>query len=227
MTVSKTLTDEIASLIQIGEELAAKAKVSADNLGCADISKAVSWVTRSGEMIRRLYPADSQYLGSYKACVSQHKFHIMHGNYYQHLSIVTGLLRGVHHELENGLLSDIKQLLQADIFADFLEMAEHLLKENYKDASAVIIGSVLEDTLRKLADANAVQTSQSGKPLTIDPLNIALAKADVYDKLVQKQITSWADLRNNAAHGHYDKYDRKQVEMMLLFTQNFCSHHLT
>lgn len=226
MTVAKTLTDEITNLIQIGDELTKKAKGSSSNLGDADISKCVSWITRTGEMIKRLYPADSQHLESYKACLSQYKFAAMHSNYYQHLAIATGLLSGVLHELEKGLLSDIKQLLQADIFADFLEMAEHLLKENYKDASAVIIGSVLEDTLRKLAETNGVPTATGGKPLTIDPLNAALANAGIYNKLVQKQITGWADLRNKAAHGHYDEYDKHQVEMMLLFTQDFCSRHL-
>lgn len=227
MTISKTISDEVASLIQIGEELTAKAKGSDSGLEDADISKAASWVTRAGEMIKRLYPADSQHLESYKACSKQYNFSIMHSNYYQHLSIVTGLLRGVQHELEKGLLIGIKKLLQADIFADFLEMAEHILKENYKDARAVIIGSVLEDTLRKLADANGILTTAGDRPLTIEPLNTALAKAGVYNKLVQKQIMSWADLRNNAAHGHYGKYDKGQVEMMLLFTQDFCSRHLT
>ena len=65
-----------------------------------------------------------------------------------------------------------------------------------------------------------------GKPLTIDPLNSELVKADVYNKLVQKQITSWADLRNNAAHGHFEKYNQTQVEMMLLFVQSFCAEHI-
>lgn len=226
MTISKTLTDEITSLIQIGEELIAKAKRSGSELISDDIGKAISWVTRTGEMIKRLYPVDSQHLESYKECMAEYKFDIIHSNYYQHLCIMTGLLRGVSHELEKGLLSDIKNLLQADIFANFLEMADHLLKENYKDASAVIIGSVLEDTLRKLADANGVATFKSGKPLTIDPLNVALVKAAVYNKLVQKQITSWADLRNKAAHGNYDDYDKKQVEMFLSFTQDFCSRYL-
>jgi len=106
-------------------------------------------------------------------------------------------------------------------------MGEHLLKEGYKDAAAVIVGSVLEDTLRKLCDSNGITTTNSkGNPLTIDPLNSELAKAVVYNKLVQKQITSWADLRNNAAHGHFDKYDDKQVKMMLLFVQSFCTDYL-
>jgi hypothetical protein len=77
--------------------------------------------------------------------------------------------------------------LQADVFADFLEMAEQLLDQNYKDAAAVIVGAVLEDTLRKIADKNGLATTgPHGKPLTIDPLNIAVAKAGIYNSLVQR-----------------------------------------
>lgn len=227
MTDSDVFASEIDDLVKTGEELSTKAKSSGSGLGNEDIAKAASWVTRSGEMIKRLYPPDSQHLESYKACIGQYDFTNMHSNYYQHLSLLTGLLKGVRHELEKGLLVEIRQLLQADIFADFLEMAEHLLQEGYEDASAVITGSVLEDTLRKIADANGVQTVKAGKPLTIDPMNAALTKAGVYNKLIQKQITSWADLRNKAAHGHYDEYDKNQVQMMLLFTQDFCSRHLS
>ena len=227
MTISSTLKDDLADLVKIGEDLTKVAKNSGSKLGDEYVKQAAAWVARVGQMIRRLYPTQSQHLINFEACIAQYEFHIMHSNYYQHLPIVTGIVKAVQHELEKGLLSDIRQLLQADIFSDFLEMAEHLLKENYKDAAAVIIGSVLEDTLRKLADANGIPTvNSSGKKLTMDPLNNELVKPGVYNKLVQKQITSWADLRNNAAHGHYGQYDKKQVEMMLLFTQDFCSRHL-
>jgi len=227
MEISNILKDDIADLVKIGEVLADAAKNSSDSLGSENVSKCAEWVTRVGQMIRRLYPSQSQHLINYDACIRNYRFDVMHSSYYRHLSIVTGIVKAVQHELEKGLLSDIRQLLRADIFADFLEMADHLLKEDYKDASAVIIGSVLEDGLRKLAEANGISTiNESGKTLTIDPLNSELAKAGVYNKLVQKQITSWADLRNNAAHGHYDQYDKKQVEMMLLFTQGFFSKYL-
>ncbi len=106
-------------------------------------------------------------------------------------------------------------------------MAEHLLSGGYKDAAAVMIGAVLEDSLRKLADKNRISTvNANGRPLTIDPLNVNLARANVYGPLVQKQVTTWADLRNSAAHGHYIKYDEGQVKQMLLFVQKFCSDHL-
>jgi hypothetical protein len=151
----------------------------------------------------------------------------LHSTTYQLLFEILGILEAIKYELENGFIDDIQKLLQADIFADFLEMGEHLLKEGYKDPAAVIIGSVLEDALRKLAAVNDIATTnEKGKILTIEPINVELAKKEVYNQLVKKQITSWADLRNNAAHGHYDQYDSKQVEQMLQFVQTFASDYL-
>ena len=69
-------------------------------------------------------------------------------------------------------------------------------------------------------------TNSKGKPLTLDPLNISLAKKGVYGPLVQKQIASWANLRNDEAHGHFDKYDSDQVQQMLLLVQKFCADFL-
>lgn len=228
MNISETLRDDILDLVTIGEKLTQVAQGSGRSLEGNYITEAATWVSRIGQMIRRLYPPTNQHLINYEKCIKEYKFSIMHSNYYGHVATVTGIIKAVKHEVERGLLLDVRQLLRADIFADFLEMAEYLLKENYKDASAVIIGSVLEDSLRKLAEVNGISiVSSTGKKLTIDPLNSELAKASIYDRLIQKQITSWADLRNKAAHGKYDEYDKKQVEMMLLFSQNFCAQYLS
>jgi hypothetical protein len=52
---------------------------------------------------------------------------------------------------------------------------------------------------------------------------VNLAKAGIYSPLTKKQVTSWADLRNNAAHGDYSKYTADEVKQMLLFVQRFCA----
>ena len=107
-------------------------------------------------------------------------------------------------------------------------MGEYWLNEEDKDAAAVIIGAVLEDSLRKLSERHDLPIeNSSGRPLTRDPLNVAMAREDVYNKLVQKQITTWAHIRNKAAHGEYSEYNSDQVQMMLLFVQNFAAEYLT
>jgi hypothetical protein len=224
---TSNLITEVNKLIELGRQLIEYGKGNGGRTEPERVREFTFWTTRTGELLTKLYPKDNQYHKSYNQFRHTLRMDNLHSNSYKLLFEIIGVLEAVRHDLENGLLDDIQRLLQADIFADFLEMGEHLLKEGYKDPAAVIIGSVLEDTLRKLATANEIPTTNDkGKLLTIEPINVELAKKDVYNQLVKKQITSWADLRNNAAHGHYDQYDAKQVEQMLQFVQTFATDYL-
>ena len=226
-SVSRALKTEIDDLVELGKRLAKNAATRGNYPGADEVALTSTWVARIGQVIRKLYPADNQHQMNYETTLKEKDFYRNHSNHYAHIGVIAGIIAAVQHEFDKGLLFDVKQLIRADIFADFLEMAEYLLAENYKDAAAVIIGSVLEDSLRKLANVNHISTlTAKGTMLTLEPLNVELAKANVYDKLIQKQITSWGDLRNKAAHGRYNEYDKTQVEMMLLFVQKFCSDYL-
>lgn len=218
---------EIENLIATGEKLAADASVAPDYLGHERVQELLSITARGGQLIMRLYGADSQYFQMFQSVTKIPHFDSMHSNHYRHVSNVVGIFKAVEHDIKSGMLANFRSLIQAEIFADFLEMAEHLLGEGYKDAAAVLLGAVLEDSLRKVADAHGMAvTGPTGKPLTLDPLNASLSKKGVYGPLVQKQITSWATLRNDAAHGHFSKYDAAQVQQMLLFVQKFCADFL-
>lgn len=226
--IEDRIKDEVSSLVQTGQGMLRKAQSLSSSMAGDDLAEVASWVTRLGQTIRRLYGENSQHFKTYASAIATTNFYNLHSNWNAHLSQVVGVAKAIEHDLAAGLLEDFKSILQADIFADFLEMGEYLLQEGYKDAAAVIIGSVLEDGLRKLSERHGLTvTNESGRPLTIDPLNSQLAKQEVYSKLIQKQITSWAHIRNKAAHGEFDEYNREQVQMMLLFVQNFSSEYLS
>jgi HEPN domain-containing protein len=129
-----------------------------------------------------------------------------------------GILKGVKSELDGGWLFTIKDLVTAEIFSDFLDMAEYLLKEGYKDPAAVMIGSVLEEHLRQLCAKYSIEVEviKDEKPIfkKAEKLNSDLANANIYNKLNQKMVTSWLDLRNKAAHGKYVEYSKENVELM-------------
>ena len=129
-----------------------------------------------------------------------------------------GILKAVKNELEGGWLTSTKGLISAEIFSDFIEMADHLLSESYKDAAAVMLGSVLEEHLRTLASVNNIETEieKDGKllPKKAERINSDLAAANIYTKLDQKNVTAWLGLRNSAAHGQYDLYTLDQVYIM-------------
>jgi hypothetical protein len=140
-----------------------------------------------------------------------------------------GILKAIKQEIDEGWIFNLKGIISAEIFTDFLEMAEYLLNENYKDPAAVVIGSVLEEHLRQLCDKNNIPVTKikdSKKvPLKADFLNSQLVKADVYNKLDQKSVTSWLDLRNKAAHGKYDEYTKGQVDLMYASVVNFIARN--
>lgn len=227
MNISDAVIAEIDDLVSRAEKLSREAGQARGLLGSDKIEELSAIGARGGQLIRRLYEGENQYLESWRKVLSNPRFTTMYSNHYAHVSELAGILRAVQHDLKSGLLLSVRGLLQAEIFADFLEMAEHLLREGYKDPAAVLLGAVLEDSLRKLAATHGISViGTGGRPLTIDPINASLAKAGAYGPLVQKQITTWANLRNDAAHGHFDNYDRDQVNQMLLFAQKFCADHL-
>ena len=143
------------------------------------------------------------------------------------LNIGFSILKAIKDEIENGWFNDLKSLVAAAVFSDFLEMGAHLLEEGFKDAAAIIIGSVLEEHLRQLCHKYKIETftikDREEIPKKADLLNAELKKANVYSSLEQKQITAWQALRNSAAHGKYSDYTKEQVDLMYLGILNFVS----
>jgi hypothetical protein len=136
------------------------------------------------------------------------------------------LLVAVREEVDRGWLDDTRALIAADIFANILEMAEYLLSEGYKDAAAVLVGGSLEGHLRNLAtrhniDITSADASGRQRPRKAEMLNQDLQKAKAYTLGDQKQITAWLDLRNDAAHGDYNKYNNDQTKLMHQGVQGF------
>ncbi len=129
------------------------------------------------------------------------------------------ILSAIRSELAGGWLFDIKGLVAAELFSDLLDQAEHLLEQGYKDAAAVMVGSVLEEHLRQLCVRHNVDVYdlKDGKTVArkADRLNSELARVAVYSALDSKQVTAWLGLRNDAAHGHYERYTKEQVQNLM------------
>jgi len=133
-----------------------------------------------------------------------------------------GVLRGLKSDYENDYLISAEELIHADLFSDYLDMAKHLLGEGYKDPAAVIIGSSLEAHLRKLCEKSEIATAKpDGAPLKANTMNDELARPGVYGKSQKKVVTGWLGTRNDAAHGKYDEYSLEQVKLMLDGVRDF------
>ena len=137
------------------------------------------------------------------------------------LSSMVGVAKALSHDLTKGYLRSFEELIHSSIFADFLEMADYLADNGYKDASAVVAGSTLEGHLRKMALKAGIAVSSEKGSKSAGTLNAEIAKAGGYSKLEEKNVTAWLHLRNSAAHGRYNEYNQDQVKMLISGVREF------
>lgn len=216
------LSEQLKKIIIEYDQISSRSKF--DDL--SDISESVELlclVTKSVAAVQRIAGEKSEYYKSIKLIYNEKTNHSYIGII---LKSIIGTVHALKDDLENGYLNTLKELIHADIFSNYIEMAEYLLSEGYKDPAAVIVGSTLENHLRKLCEVNSISIdfeNSKGKLVNkkADLLNSELAKHEVYSKTYQKQITAWFDLRNNAAHGKFDEYSDEEVKLMINGILNF------
>ncbi len=185
-------------------------------------------LARSKALIIRIAGENSEYYKSVNK-IYEDKHYISYDGL--RLVNIVGIVKGIRVDLENDFIVTLKELAHSEIFVDYIEMSEYLLKEGYKDSAAVIVGSTLESHLRELCKKSRIDIEilkKNGKTSykKADSLNSDLHKANIYSLTYQKQITAWLDLRNNAAHGKYDMYNSEEVKLMLAGIRTFMTNYI-
>ena len=118
----------------------------------------------------------------YKAFVEAENYHSWSGNL-TNFKRARAVFDAAREDFEGGYLVSVRSLVQAEVFETELEQARELLAGGYFAAAAVIAGVVLETTLRQLC-------LEKGLPIgKLDKMNVDLAKAGLYNSLVQKRVT--------------------------------------
>lgn len=135
----------------------------------------------------------------------------------------TGILKALKEDLELGFLTKVRDLVSAEIFTDFISMAQHLLGNDYKDSAASLTGAVLENGLRQMAQKHSVEVKTGDD---IGSLNTKLADKEIYNRLMQKQIQAWKAIRDSADHGKFSEYKAEDVKSMLEGIQRFLAENL-
>ena len=141
------------------------------------------------------------------------------------VALQIGVAKALLFDIENDYLTSFEETIHGDLFADYVEMADHLVETGYKDPAAVLAGSTLEVHLRQLCKKHDVAVESDGKMKKTQTLNQDLAQADAYTKLDLKSITAWLDIRNNAAHGEYKEYTKDQVKLLIAGIRDFINRH--
>jgi hypothetical protein len=209
MRSDEKIRERLDQLVAMGEEVLATKQSSSGFLASdlyVDAQKAQQWATSVRSLLARVFGLSSEHYMNFLAQVRHHLT-------FSPVLRAQGVLRAAKDDYENGHLLELRRLVEADLFDDFLEQAEHLFSKGYHQAAAVIAGCVLEDGLRKLCGRYGVPLSSRPK---LDSMNAELVKAGAFSKLVQKRITALSDLRNKAAHGEWGDFSQDDVKEMIV-----------
>ncbi len=207
MSVDQRIIERLNELLLMGDQvLASKYSPGAYVVGDdrVDSQLAHQWSTSVQSLLARIFGSNSDHYRNFTKQVNDIT--------YSPASRAQGVLKAAKDDYENEHLFEIRRAIEAELFDDFLEQAAYLLDSGYYQSAAVIAGCVLEDGLRKMCEAGGIALSNKPK---LDKMNADLAKGGIVSKLLQKRITLLADLRNKAAHGEWEQFNREDVEEMV------------
>lgn len=144
------------------------------------------------------------------------------------VSTLQGILDSFTEYLESGLSTGYspERKAQIDVVSDFLGQSQAMLdrKQFHPGAAAILIGASLEEFLRNWVEAEGLSIGNARAG--IDAYSKALQAADYLSKQDIKDITSWAGIRNHAAHGEWEQVgDSNRIRLMLEGVNLFMRQH--
>jgi hypothetical protein len=116
-------------------------------------------------------------------------------------SAVAGVLQAFHLDLSKGYLVNIRHEVEAVVVSEILSQARKLSKTKgvHPAASVIVACAGVEEFLRNWCEEKGILVSD--KQRSIGKFASELRSNGHIELPVERRISSWADYRNNAAHG--------------------------
>ena len=173
------------------------------------------WVVKVLSLLQRIFGEDSVHHQQFQE--NSKKIHRVTKDTFE---ICLSIFQASKDDYEGGYLFNVRALVKAEVLDDALEQAEKILNAGYKDPACVVVGVALEITIKEMCTRNGIPHKK------LDGMNVELCKAGIYNMAKQKQITAWADLRNDGAHGNWAEYNIADVKDFLNGVQRFIADFL-
>jgi hypothetical protein len=217
MKVDEKIKERLEAVVRLGQQALAVEHRSANSDRPYDHTLTAQWCASARSLLAGVFGTDSQYFAQFVEHTSQslRLYYAQQGH---------GVVLAAQADYLAGGVLKVRQLVEAEVFDDFLEQAVALLGAGYRGPAAVVAGCVLEDALRKLCERH--QITLPAKP-KFDDTNQALRAKQVYDQATWRMLQALYDVRNLAAH-HPEKWSeltQQKVADMIDFARKFLADH--
>lgn len=217
MKLDERVRERLKALIEKGEAVL-QTQQPGGGLGSppiVDLQRYMEWRSQARECLRQVCGPDHNYTKDFQSTVTDRQ-------YSGCVQAGLGILHGALEDVEQGNLR-LRDLVVAEVFSDFLEQAQHLLENGYKNPAASLAGAVLENGLRSLAKRKGILTKDTDNLAT---LNQKIAQKGIYNRVRQGEVAAWTNVRNAADHGRFDDLTEPQVDALIKGVRDFLAAEL-
>ena len=150
--------------------------------------------SRGANLIQSVVGPKSVYLENFR---NAHKQKTTAGQFFA----VAGVLQAFHKDLASGHLVNIRQEVEAVVVSEILGQARKLSKTKgvHPAASVIVACAGVEEFLRNWCEAKEINIPE--KQRSLSKFAAELRATGHIALPIERRISSWADYRNDAAHG--------------------------
>ena len=194
---------------------------------CVDMATLSEWRSQTLTLLRQVMPSSAPYTKQLEKFLEDGNKKVLFDRLY-------GIFKGSYQDFKAGMFDNFKLEIDSNVSCDFLGQANALLNDkelvdySYLPA-AVLIGAVLEKTLRSLcenANPKIETVNENGRAKKMSAMIVDLKKAGVINEIRSRQLETWNAIRNSAAHGKIEEFTKEQVAAMLQGVQDFMAQQM-
>ncbi|MCK4558640.1 MAG: hypothetical protein KAV45_02580 [Calditrichia bacterium] len=138
------------------------------------------------------------------------------------LKQMKGVLIGTKFDIEKGYLDSLESKIIIEIQTNFLSTAAEFAENGSKDQAAILACTVLEDSLKRLAQKNNL-TDLLSKEMRV--VADGLFEKNIIEKSTLSSILGFRNLRNAAFHAQWDEVSLESVNLLLVFLNTFIDRY--
>ena len=218
MKLDERVRERLAAMIEKGEAVLGTHRPPHPNVSTSltlDTRQFTEWRNQALVYLEQIFGMEHTYVLQFKEKV----VHRSMGN----TNAGIGILHAAHEDVDHGYLETFENLVTGAVFSDFLEQSQHLLENGYKSPAASLAGAVLENGLRSLAERKGIPTKDTDN---LETLNRKIVDKRIYNRLRQKQVETWIEVRNAADHGRFDDFGKSDVGDLIKGVRDFLAAEL-
>ena len=169
------------------------------------------WASSSQHLIRAAFGDKSSHYAN---------FTVAYGNCNgdgHRVRTLESLFKAAREDYEGGYTFNVELRVSGEVFGDFIVLARHALAEGHKDVAAVLACAALEDSLKRYASVNAIDTTDK----TLTEVVNALKSSGLVAGAQKSLLDAMPRIRNMAMHAEWAKISEPDVSSVLGFAEQF------